>query len=68
VTDTPPPREEDAAVKGTRPAEEMRLRANRAPVMRLSRKVLLGLGAAAAIGVGGALFFALKPQHQTTGL
>ena len=23
--------------------------------------------AAAAIGIGGALFFALKPQHQTTG-
>jgi type IV secretion system protein TrbI len=67
VTDTPPPREEDAAVKGTRPAEEMRLRANRAPVTRLSRKVLLGLGAAAAIGIGGALFFALKPQHQTSG-
>jgi type IV secretion system protein VirB10 len=44
----------------------MRLRANRAPVTRLSRKVLLGLGAAAAIGVGGALLFALKTQHQTT--
>jgi len=29
--------------------------------------VLLGLGTAAAIGIGGALFFALKPQHQTTG-
>ena len=45
----------------------MRLRANRAPVTRLSRKVLLGLGAAAAIGVGGALLFALKPQHQQPG-
>ncbi|HVB16911.1 MAG TPA: TrbI/VirB10 family protein [Stellaceae bacterium] len=45
----------------------MRLRANRAPVTRLSRKVLLGVGAAAAIGVGGALLFALKPQHQTAG-
>jgi type IV secretion system protein VirB10 len=29
--------------------------------------VLLGLGTAAAIGIAGALFFALKPQHQTTG-
>jgi type IV secretion system protein VirB10 len=29
--------------------------------------VLLGLGTAAALGIGGALFFALKPQHQTTG-
>ena len=26
-----------------------------------------GPGAAAAIGIGGALLFALKPQHQTTG-
>jgi type IV secretion system protein VirB10 len=45
----------------------MRLRSGRAPVTRLSRKVLLGLGAAAAVGVGGALFIALKPQQQTTG-
>ncbi len=44
----------------------MRLRANRAPVTRLSRKVLLGLGAAAASGIGGALLFALKTQQQTT--
>jgi type IV secretion system protein VirB10 len=44
----------------------MRLRANRAPVTRLSRKVLIGLGTAAAVGIGGALFFALKPLHQTT--
>jgi type IV secretion system protein TrbI len=51
----------------SRPPEEMRLRTNRAPVTRLSRKVLLGLGAAATIGVGGTLLFALKPQHQHTG-
>ena len=37
------------------------------PVTRLSRKVLLGLGAAAALGIGGALFLALKPQHRTAG-
>ncbi len=43
------------------------MRVRRAPVMRLSRKVLLGLGAAAALGVGGALFLALKPQHRTAG-
>jgi type IV secretion system protein VirB10 len=29
--------------------------------------VLISIGAAAAIGVGGALFIALKPQHQTAG-
>ena len=52
---------------GGRPPQEMRLRANRAPVTRLSRKVLLGLGAAAALGMGGALFLALKPQPHTAG-
>jgi type IV secretion system protein VirB10 len=45
----------------------MRLRSSRAPVTRLSRKVLLGLGTVAAIGIGGALFLALRPQYQTTG-
>ena len=45
----------------------MRLRSSRPPVTRLSRKVLLGLGAVAAVGIGGALFLALQPQHQTTG-
>ena len=52
---------------GDRPAQEMRLRPSRAPVTRLSRKVLLGLGTVAAVGIGGALFFALRPQHQTGG-
>ena len=65
VTDAP--HEDDGPSAGRRPTEEMRLRSSRPPVTRLSRKVLLGLGAAAAIGIGGALFFALKPQHQTTG-
>ncbi len=52
---------------GDRPPQEMRLRSGRAPVTRLSRKVLIGLGATAALGIGGALFLALRPQHQTTG-
>lgn len=64
---TDAPREESGPSDAGRPAEEMRLRSSRPPVTRLSRKVLLGLGAAAAIGIGSALFFALKPQHQTTG-
>jgi type IV secretion system protein VirB10 len=59
--------DERAASDANRPAEEMRLRSSRPPVTRLSRKVLLGLGIAAAIGISGALFFALKPQHRTTG-
>jgi type IV secretory pathway VirB10-like protein len=52
---------------GDRPALEMRLRPTRPPVTRLSRKVLLGLGTFAAIGIGGALFFALRPQQRTSG-
>jgi type IV secretory pathway VirB10-like protein len=65
VTDAP--REDGGSNEGGRPTEEMRLRSSRPPVTRLSRRVLLGLGAVAAIGICGALFFALKPQHQTTG-
>lgn len=65
---TDAPREEPAGPSGgERPPQEMRLRSNRAPVTRLSRKVLLGLGAIASIGIGGALFLALRPQHQTPG-
>ena len=47
-----------------RPPQEMRLRSSRAPVTRLSRKVLLSLAAVVAAGIGAALFLALKPQHQ----
>jgi type IV secretion system protein TrbI len=65
VTDAP--REDGRSNESSRLPEEMRLRSSRPPVTRLSRRVLLGLGTAAAIGIGGALFFALKPQHQTTG-
>ena len=47
--------------------QEMRLRSARAPVTRLSHRVLIGLSAAATIGISGALFLALRPQRQTTG-
>ncbi|MDR3527841.1 MAG: TrbI/VirB10 family protein [Rhizomicrobium sp.] len=43
---------------------EMRLHPERSPVTRLSRKVLLGLGTVAAIGIAGAAFFALIPHTQ----
>jgi type IV secretory pathway VirB10-like protein len=52
---------------GDRPPQEMRLTSGRPPVMRLSRKVLLGLGTIAALGIGGVLFLALRPQHPITG-
>jgi type IV secretion system protein TrbI len=48
-------------------AQGMPLRPERPRVTRLSRKVLMGLGAVAAAGIGGALFFALQPHRQTAG-
>lgn len=60
-------REEQGPAAAARPAEEMRLRASRPPVTRLSRKVLLAIAAVATIGIGGALLFALMPQHQRIG-
>ena len=65
VTDEP--RQEERPGAAARPAEEMRLRPRRPPVTRLSRKVLLGLGAAVAVAIGGILLFALRPQQHTTG-
>ena len=56
---------------GGRPPYEMRLRSRRAPVTRLSRKVLLGLGTVAAIGIGGALVPgspATAPDHRVRAL
>ena len=60
-------RNKEGPGEAARPPEGMRLHAKRPPVTRLSRKVLLGVGTAAAIGIGGALLFALKPQQKTTG-
>ena len=45
--------------------DAMRLRPARPPVTRLSRKVLLGLGIAVAIGICSALVMALQPHSQT---
>jgi type IV secretory pathway VirB10-like protein len=59
--------EAPATSGGQRPVAEMRLRSARAPVTRVSRKVVLGIGTVAAVGIGGALFFALRPQHQGVG-
>lgn len=52
------------AARGAKSIEEMRLRPDRTAVTRLSRKVLTGLAATTAVGIGGALFLALQPQHQ----
>ncbi|MGE0853815.1 MAG: TrbI/VirB10 family protein [Geminicoccaceae bacterium] len=45
----------------------MRLRPSRAPVMRLSRRVLVALGFFAAVAIAAALFFALQPRWQVAG-
>ena len=62
--------EHDTSDKGEQHADsphprEMRLRPTRPPVVRLSRKVLLGLGLVAGAGIAGALFIALRPHPQT---
>jgi len=49
----------------TKPGAPMRLRPEPPRVTRLSRKVLAGVGFAAALGVGGALIYAL--QTRATG-
>jgi type IV secretory pathway VirB10-like protein len=47
-------------------AEPMRLRGNPPRVTRLSRRVLAGLGLAAALSVGGALIYALQTPENGT--
>jgi type IV secretion system protein VirB10 len=47
--------------------EELRLRPDRPPVMRLSRKVLISLSTTAAICVSAALIFALYQSHNGPG-
>ena len=64
---TDEPRKEEEPREIPRAPREMRLWTSRPPVTRLSRKVVLGLGAALAVGAGGALLFALRPQHLVTG-
>lgn len=44
--------------------DEMRLRPARPPVTRLSRKVLVGMGIVAAVGICSALVMALRPHPQ----
>lgn len=60
--------EESAAAQPDPPAPShdpsaFRLRGDAPRVVRLSRRALITLGSIAALGVGGALIYALGPQH-----
>ncbi|ACI50787.1 conjugation TrbI family protein [Gluconacetobacter diazotrophicus PA1 5] len=57
--------EADKPAPPVRPPGEMRLRVTRPPVTRLSRRVIMGLTLVAVLGVGGALYVALKPTPRT---
>ncbi|HEY4079023.1 MAG TPA: TrbI/VirB10 family protein [Rhizomicrobium sp.] len=48
-----------------RPVNELRLRGDRPPVTRLSRKMLIGLGATAAIAIAAATVWALHSGNGT---
>ena len=61
---TDEPQKEKDAVEAIRPVTEMRLRADHPPVTRLSRKVLVGIGAVGALGIGGAVLVTLRPTDQ----
>ena len=56
--------EEDARTLTGEPVAPMQLRAEPPRVMRLSRRVLAGLGIAAGVSIGGALIYALQIQHS----
>lgn len=63
-------REEDVPLEAPSAdtAEPMRLRGTPPRVTRLSRRVLAGLGLVGALGVGGALIYALQtPEHGSGG-
>ena len=55
--DSKPARERDRT-------PELRLHPERPPVMRLSRKVIIGLATIAALAISGALIWALKQSHR----
>jgi type IV secretion system protein TrbI len=59
--------EQAQSVQGGEPVAALRLRSERPPVMRLSRKVLTGLAGVAAITVSGALIWALYQGNKKSG-
>jgi type IV secretion system protein VirB10 len=53
-----------APVSEHQAAAELRLRSARPPVTRLSRKVLIGLGAVSSVAVIGAVAYAMSDRHH----
>ncbi len=73
MMDTPrdpakPPEHDDPSAQPMPMARprDMQLHPSRPAVTRLSRNVLIGLGAAASVAILAALTYALLPRHQTT--
>ncbi len=60
-------REQARSGQGGEPVAELRLRSERPPVMRLSRRVLTGLASVAAITVAAALIWALYLGNKMSG-
>jgi len=69
VPETPrqPKVEDDARPLTGEPAATMRLRPEPPRVTRLSRKVLIGLGAAGSLAISGALYYALQTRNGGQG-
>lgn len=69
VPETPrqPEVEDDARPLTGEPAATMRLRPEPPRVTRLSRKVLIGLGAASSLTISGALYYALQTRNGGQG-
>jgi len=55
------------AISAAEPAASFRLRAEPPRVTRLSRKLLIGLGLVASLGLGGALIYALQTRDRGPG-
>jgi type IV secretory pathway VirB10-like protein len=64
MSETETARESNMAASAPEAAGTMRLRAESPRVTRISRRVLVGLGVVAGIGIGGALIYALQTSDR----
>lgn len=66
MTDTSSDNDKRASGSASQTSANMRLRAEPPRVTRISRRVLIGLGVVAGIGIGGALIYALQTGNRQT--